>query len=41
VASLIGFVLLGERLSWVQWAAVACVVCASAGSVLHEFGGAK
>jgi len=41
VAALIGFVLLGERLSWVQWAAIACIVCASAGSALREPGGAK
>jgi inner membrane transporter RhtA len=38
VASLIGFVMLGERLSWVQWAAIACIVCASAGSALGKAG---
>jgi inner membrane transporter RhtA len=39
VASLIGFIILGERLSWVQWAAIACIVCASAGSALGKAGG--
>ena len=41
VASLIGFVMLGERLSWVQWAAISCIVCASAGSALGKAGGAE
>ena len=35
VAALIGFALLGERLDAMQWAAVACIVCASAGSALR------
>jgi inner membrane transporter RhtA len=41
VASLIGFVMLGERLSWVQWAAIACIVCASAGGALKAGGAVK
>jgi len=41
VASLIGFVMLGERLSWVQWAAIACIVCALAASALGKAGGAE
>jgi inner membrane transporter RhtA len=41
VASLIGFVMLGERLSWVQWAAISCIVCASAGSALGKAGGVE
>lgn len=40
VASLIGLFMLGERLSWVQWTAIAFIVCASAGSVLGRDGGA-
>lgn len=34
VAALVGFFMLGERLSALQWAAIACVVGASAGSAL-------
>lgn len=34
VAALVGFALLGERLDWLQWTAIACIVCASAGSTL-------
>ncbi|WP_207461125.1 EamA family transporter [Azospirillum sp. SYSU D00513] len=40
VASIVGFVLLGERLSLLQWAAVALVMLASAGSVLARPRGA-
>ncbi len=36
VAALIGFLMLGERLSAVQWAAIACIMCASAGSALAK-----
>lgn len=38
VAALIGFLMLGERLSAVQWAAIACIMCASAGSALGKRG---
>jgi inner membrane transporter RhtA len=41
VASLIGLVMLGERLSWVQWTAIACIMCASAGAVLGRAGGTE
>jgi inner membrane transporter RhtA len=41
VASLIGFIILGERLSGTQWAAITCIVCASAGSALGKAGGAE
>ncbi|WP_372395830.1 EamA family transporter [Azospirillum sp. HJ39] len=40
VAALIGFAMLGERLGWVQWAAIGLIVCASAGSALGKAGGA-
>ncbi|MBK1837614.1 EamA family transporter [Azospirillum sp. YIM B02556] len=36
VAALIGFLMLGERLSAVQWAAIACIMVASAGSALGK-----
>ncbi|WP_199235347.1 DMT family transporter [Azospirillum sp. TSA6c] len=36
VAALIGFLMLGERLSVVQWAAIACIMFASAGSALGK-----
>jgi inner membrane transporter RhtA len=36
VAALIGFLMLGERLSAVQWAAIACIMFASAGSALTK-----
>lgn len=36
VAALIGFLMLGERLSAVQWAAIACIMFASAGSSLGK-----
>ncbi|WP_376963479.1 DMT family transporter [Azospirillum sp. A26] len=36
VAALIGFLMLGERLSAVQWAAIACIMFASAGSALGK-----
>lgn len=39
VAALIGFLMLGERLSWLQWAAIACIMCASAGSALGKAAG--
>ena len=32
LAALAGLALLGERLNWIQWAAIACVMLASAGS---------
>ena len=32
LAAASGLVLLGERLSWLQWAAIGCIVLASAGS---------
>lgn len=38
VAAVIGVLLLGERLDWVQWVAIACIVGASAGSVLRKPG---
>lgn len=36
VAALIGFLMLGERLSALQWAAIACIMFASAGSALGK-----
>ncbi|MBY6264349.1 EamA family transporter [Azospirillum sp. 412522] len=38
VAALIGFLMLGERLSALQWAAIACIMFASAGSALGKRG---
>jgi inner membrane transporter RhtA len=32
LAAAAGLVLLGERLSWLQWSAIGCIVFASAGS---------
>jgi inner membrane transporter RhtA len=36
VASIIGFIMLGERLGWLQWAAIGLIVLASAGSALTK-----
>lgn len=34
IAALAGFVVLGERLTWLQWAAMLCIMAASAGSAM-------
>ena len=34
IAALMGYLILGEELSWVQWAAIGCIVLASAGSAV-------
>jgi inner membrane transporter RhtA len=37
IGALIGFVILGERLTVVQWLAIACIIAASAGCAITAF----